>query len=236
MSPILLIHICSAIVGLLSGYMAMAFRKGSRWHGAAGTVFFVSMISMTLSAAWVAEFLRPNKLNLVVAMLTFYLVSTAWWAAKRRDPKPGRFDLGALLFIFVVGAAGLAYGFEAANSATGTKDRMPAAIYFVFGTIAMLCATSDVRMFIRGSLAGGHRIARHLWRMCLALLIATMSFYPGQAKLFSRAIRSTNLLYVPHVMLIGAMLFWLVRVSARRRARVKEVARREPPIGAAVRA
>ncbi|HEX7829340.1 MAG TPA: DUF2306 domain-containing protein [Thermoanaerobaculia bacterium] len=236
MSPILLIHICSAIVGLLSGYMAMAFRKGSRWHGAAGTVFFVSMISMTLSAAWVAEFLRPNKLNLVVAMLTFYLVSTAWWAAKRRDPKPGRFDLGALLFIFVVGAAGLAYGFEAANSATGTKDRMPAAIYFVFGTIAMLCATSDVRMLIRGSLAGGHRIARHLWRMCLALLIATMSFYPGQAKLFSAAVRSTNLLYVPHVILIGAMLFWLVRVSTRRRARVKEVARREPPIGVAVRA
>jgi uncharacterized membrane protein len=236
MSPILFIHISSATVGLLSGFMAMAFRKGSRWHGAAGTVFLVSMISMSLSGAYAAEFIKPIKANLIAALLTFYLVSTGWWAAKRRDPKPGRFDLGALLFIFVIGASGLAYGFEAANSATGTKDHMPAVIYFVFGTVALLCATSDVRMFIRGSLSGGHRIARHLWRMCLALLIATASFYPGQAKLFSASIRTTNLLYVPHVLLIGSMLFWLVRVSARRRAKVKEIARRDTMIGSALRA
>ena len=54
--------------------------------------------------------------------------------------------------------------------------------------------------------------------MCLALMIATMSFYPGQAKLFSKALRATNLLFIPHVLLIGATIFWLYRISLRKRA------------------
>ena len=84
-TTLLLVHICSATVGLLSGFMAMAFRKGSNWHGAAGTVFFVSMLLMSSSGAYIAAFLKPVAINVVAATLTFYLVSTAWRAAKKRD-------------------------------------------------------------------------------------------------------------------------------------------------------
>src|SRR5687768_5331977 len=102
--PFLLVHICSAIIALLSGFMAMAFRKGSGLHGAAGTVFFVSMISMC-SCGWViAAFLRPNMLNVVVSMLTLYLVSTAWRAARKREGGTSRFDAVALLFVSGVAA------------------------------------------------------------------------------------------------------------------------------------
>jgi len=45
MNPLLMVHICGAIVGLLSGFMAMALRKGSGLHGAAGSVFSVSLLS-----------------------------------------------------------------------------------------------------------------------------------------------------------------------------------------------
>ena len=53
--------------------------------------------------------------------------------------------------------------------------------------------------------------------MSLALLFATASFYPGQARLFPKWLRATNLLYIPHVLLIGAMFFFLYRFSARKR-------------------
>ena len=36
---LILIHVCSATVGLLSGFLAMVFRKGSGLHGAAGSNF-----------------------------------------------------------------------------------------------------------------------------------------------------------------------------------------------------
>jgi uncharacterized membrane protein len=216
-SPLLMLHICAAIVGLLSGFAAMIFRKGSNWHGAAGTVFFVSMLAMSSSAAYIALVHRPNKLNVIAGLLTFYLVATAWRAGRNRAGLIAAPDKIAFAFILFVGITGIAYGFQAASSPRGTKDGMPAAIYFIFGTVALLCATNDLRMLRRGSLTGAKRIARHLWRMCLALLIATLSFFPGQGRLFPKWLKATNLLYIPHVLLIGSMLFWLYRVSVRKR-------------------
>ena len=53
--------------------------------------------------------------------------------------------------------------------------------------------------------------------MSVALLFASFSFYPGQGRHFAKWLRDTNLLYVPHVLLIGAMLLWLYRVSVLKR-------------------
>jgi len=39
-SPLLLPHIIGGTLG--SGFVAVLLRKGSRWHGVAGNVFFIS--------------------------------------------------------------------------------------------------------------------------------------------------------------------------------------------------
>src|SRR5438876_537152 len=215
--PLLMLHICGAIVGLLSGFMAMALRKGSGLHGAAGNVFFVSMLSMSAAGAYMAAFIKPNNGNVMGGVLTFYLVATGWMAARRRERIVGVFDWSALLVVLAIGAAAVTWGFQAATSQSGLKDGYPPFLYFVFGSIALLFAASDVRMVVRGGVFGAHRIARHLWRMCLALLFATLSFYPSRAHLFPKWVNDTHLLYVPHVLLAGAMLFALYRVSVRKR-------------------
>ena len=38
-SPLLLFHIVTGTLGMLSGFVAIFFRKGSRRHGVAGKVF-----------------------------------------------------------------------------------------------------------------------------------------------------------------------------------------------------
>jgi len=216
-TTLLLLHVCSAAVGLLSGFTAMLFRKGSGLHGAAGTIFFLSMLCASGAGAYLAGFAHPNAGNVMGSTLTFYLVATAWVAAKRRAGKPGIFDVGALLFALGIATAGATWGFQAASSPTGSKHGYPAALFFIFGSIALLFAASDVRMLVRGGVFGAKRIARHLWRMCLALLFALLSFYPGQApRFFAKWLRETNLPYVPHVLVAGAMIFWLYRVSVRK--------------------
>lgn len=216
MHPLLILHVCGAAIGMLAGYSAMLFRKGSGLHGAAGSVFFVSMLTASGAGAYLAAFVHPNSGNVMGSTLTFYLVATAWVAAKRRVGKPGLFDGGALLFALAIATAGAAWGIETAHSVTGRKDQYPAPFYFIFGSIALLFAVSDIRMMVRGGVFGAKRIARHLFRMCLALFFATMSFYPGQAKFFPQWLRATNLLYVPAVLLVGAMFLWLYRVSVRK--------------------
>jgi hypothetical protein len=154
-----LLHVCSAAVGLLAGFVAMALRKGSGLHGAAGTIFFLSILTASGIGACIAAFLHPNSGNVMGSVLTFYLVATAWVAARRRDGKTGIFDLGALLFALAI-TAGPTWGFQAASSQAGSKDGYAAGFYFVFGWIALRFAASDLRMLVRGGVFGAQRVAR----------------------------------------------------------------------------
>jgi uncharacterized membrane protein len=216
-STLVMIHVCNAVVGLLSGVLSMLFRKGSGLHRVAGNIFFVSMLSMSGSGVLIAAFLRPNHGNVMAGSLTFYMVATGWRAGRRRDGKADAFDVGALLAVLAVVAAGVMWGFEAAASPGGSKGGYSAAFFVVFCCIALLFAASDVRLLVRGGVSGAHRIARHLWRMCLALLIAGFSFFPGQARLFSPAVLRTMVFYLPHLLLIGAMFYYRFRLRVRKR-------------------
>jgi uncharacterized membrane protein len=217
----ILFHVCGAVVALIAGALSMLFRKGAGLHRAAGTVFFASMVLMSLSGAWIATVYRPNVGNVTVALLTFYLVTTSWVAARRREGGTGAFDLAALAIVLGVVIADFTFGIQAARSPHGVKDHIPAAIYFVFGTIALLFASSDVRMIARGGVTGARRIARHLLRMSFAFLIAVFSLYPGRPQVFPKWLKATNLLYIPHVLVIGAIAFWMVRTLGRKRRRAE---------------
>ncbi len=212
MSTILVLtHICGATIGILSGFLAMIVRKGSGLHAAAGTIFFVSMLGMSTSAVIIAGFIRPVPLNVVAGSLTFYLVLTAWWTARHRQGGTSPFDWFGLALALAVGAGAFIFGIRA----VGKPGAGPAVAFFIFGSVALLFAASDVRLLARGGVTGARRISRHLTRMCLALLIATLSFFPGQAKLFSKAVRANNFMYVPHLLLVGAMIYWLIRMRRR---------------------
>lgn len=214
LTPLLLVHICGAVIGILSGFAAMLLPKGRGLHAAAGTVFFVSMLTMSASAAFIATFLRPVHINVVVSLLTIYLVVTARRALRNRATAFDAFDTGAMIYVFAL--ALLAYAFGLGAGAGREVVRIPAPAYFIFGTVALLCALTDLRFLRSGGLVGPRRLVRHLWRMGLALLIATLSLYPGQAKLFPPAWRETKLLIVPHLLLFGSMIVYALRMRRKR--------------------
>jgi hypothetical protein len=54
-SLILAIHVCGGVAGLLSGTAAMSFQKGSSPHGQAGSVFFISMLTMGSTAVYLGN-------------------------------------------------------------------------------------------------------------------------------------------------------------------------------------
>ena len=211
MSDALIIHIGAGALGLLSGAAAVSAEKGARLHRAAGHVFFVWMLAMSASGAYLA-YLKPDMLSVVVGVLTFYLVATAWATVRRGEGAVGAFDAVALIVALAAGAGGLVFGLEAAGSDTGLKDGFPAAIYFAFAAVALLSAALDISVILRGGIAGAQRIARHLWRMCFALFLAVSSFFLGQADMFPEPVREIYLLAIPVVAALLAMAFWLVRV------------------------
>jgi hypothetical protein len=210
-TPILILHICTGTLGMLSGFVAAALRKGSRQHAIAGDVFVISMLILSASGAYLA-IMKSQPGNIVGGALTFYLVATAWMTARRRDGGTSIFDWGALLIPSAVGATNLTWGIEAMLSQTGLKFDYPPGPYFFLGSVAVLSVMGDVRMLVRGGISGGQRIARHLWRMCFAWFIASASIFLARQQLFPVLMRKTGMIYVLSFLPLAVMLFWLIRV------------------------
>ena len=222
--PILIFHITGGVLGMLAGTAAMLFRKGSDRHRVAGDVFVVSMVCMATAAAYLA-FMKHQTGNVFGGMLTIYMVGTAWAAGRRGEAGLGVLGWGGFLFALSIGVLSVLHG-AAKISGRAPEDGVPAGMDLFLGSVMLLAAAGDLRMLLRGSIAGAERVSRHLWRMCFGWFIATGSFFLGQQQVFPAAIRKTGLLIVPAVLPLILLVFWLVRV------RFTNAYRRRTPLGA----
>jgi hypothetical protein len=150
--------------------------------------------------------------NVFGGVLTLYLVATAWVTARRGDGETGVFDLVGLVVALAIAAVAVIYGIEAAHSPTGTKGGSPAGGYVLPGSVALLAAIGDARILLRGGLCGAQRIARHLWRMCFALFVASASIFLARPQLFPTLLTKTHVLFLLGTLPLALMVFWLARV------------------------
>jgi len=211
-SPLLAFHISARSVGILSGAAAMSFRKGSPRHALAGKVFVISMLTMAATAVYLAV-IKHQTGNVLGGVFTFYLVATAWVTARRNDGETSIFDWFALIFPLAAGIALWISGARAVRHQMWSENGVPVGMNFFMGSVLLLAAAGDVRMLVRGGLFGAQRITRHLWRMCFGLFIATGSFFLGQGnKVFPSLIAQSNVLFVPALLPLLLLIFWLFRV------------------------
>jgi hypothetical protein len=223
-SPILIVHICAGTLGLLSGTAAMSFRKGSPRHVLAGKIFVASMFTMGVLAVYLA-ITRHQPNNIGGGILTVYLIGTAWLTARRRDGETSRFDWVVLLIPLAIGVLLWMNGVRVLRSGARSQGGVPVGMMFFMGSVCLLAAAGDVRMLLRGGVAGVKRIARHLWRMCFGLFIAAGSFFLGPqnrplrllstvglGQHLSPALFSTTLYLILTILPLILLIFWLVRV------------------------
>ena len=214
--PLLFLHITGGMVGLLSGAVAMVYRKGSLGHRMAGNVFVVAMVIMGACACPLA-LMKHQPNNFFGGLLTFYLVTTAWLTGRQRERETGMLDWAALVFALVLGGSLLTLSALVASGIRAKQPGVPIGMYFFLSMIVLLAAAGDVRMLVRGGISGPKRIARHLWRMCFGLFIATGSFFLGQQQVFPAALRKQYLLVPLAVLPLLLLIYWLVRVQFSQR-------------------
>ncbi|WP_116236197.1 hypothetical protein [Parasphingopyxis lamellibrachiae] len=211
-SLILLLHIASGGVAVAAGAVALFSAKGSTVHRGAGNLFFGSMLAMAAAGTYLA-WVAPMMITVLAGLFTGYLVATSWMTVRRPEGVSGPFDIAAFLVALAIGAGGFFYGFEATNSETGLVDGFSAGPYFFFGGLALLAAAGDALLIVRRGISGAQRIARHLWRMCLALYFAVGSLFTGPgASAFPESLQGSAWLSAPEMIVAAMMLFWLVRV------------------------
>lgn len=206
------LHIVTGALALLFGVVAFTSRKGAFLHKKSGLFFVIAMLLMT-SSAMVLAAANAKTLSLIAGCLTFYLVATAFLTVHSFKQYQRIYLVILMCFGLIVGIFGLREGIQILAAGSDTIDGKPVQVLLVFSSIALIGSIFDLRVIYSGSLKGKQRLIRHIWRIGLAMLIATASFFLGQAQVIPEAIRSTVLLVTPVLLVILLTLFWLIRIQ-----------------------
>jgi uncharacterized membrane protein len=217
------IHIAAGGLAIVLGGVALVAKKGGTIHRRSGLLFVYAMLTMGTSGSILA---LPNGLtdgNVMAGLMTAYFVGTALTTVRAASPWTGRINATALTVVIALALGAIVGGFNGVNrpgvSPGGVPFRTIGVMSFVLATVMTLAAIGDIRVLRRGPLAGGRRLARHLWRMCFALFIAAGSFFSIEervAKVLPEPFTTGPMRALPILLLFGAMFYWLWRVRGRR--------------------
>ena len=214
---LLYLHIGGGTLGMLSGVGALLSRKGEWAHRFAGNVFFLSMLVTYAIGAGVAPFLSEGQRpNTIAGIMALYLLISGWMAVKRPENTSGRLEVFGLGVAVLVASAGGLFMYMGAHSASGTIDGSPPQAFLVFALAGTFAALGELNVILRGGISGAARVARHLWRMCFSLFIASGSFFLGQQQVMPEWMRDSPLLLVAALAPLAFMFFWLIRVRLTR--------------------
>jgi len=205
------IHIIAGLIAIAAGFVALYTVKGMKRHRKSGTVFVYAMLVLAGTGATIAA-IKSQPANVMGGLMSIYLVTTGVLTLRPRDEKMRVIDAASLAAAIALAFLSTRLAFEIARSPTGTMNGVPPAPLFAFGAVATLGAIGDLRVILARGLQGTQRIARHLWRMCFALFIASGSFFLGQAKVFPKPIRIIPLLAIPAFLPLLFLIYWLARV------------------------
>jgi len=211
MTPSLFVHVAAGSIGIICGAAALSVRKGSRFHRAFGKLFLVSMATAAALGAYLGVTAHRGAL-LIGGILACYMLATAWMTVHRKAATIGTFERIAPFGALGVAALCLSFGIQATNSKMGHFQGIPAAAYYGQALVAALALGLDIKIILRGGISGVPRIARHIWRVCLAFFEATSAFFIGQQKVMPAIMHGSPILIALGIAPLVVMVFWLVRV------------------------
>ena len=213
---VLAFHFAMGLIAIVAGFIALAARKGGAWHRTSGVVFVYTMILLGITAAGISVY--EGKLA-TSGVIVVYFALTAY-ATVRPLPAVGRRVNIGLMALALGGAAVMyAFAFLALDVPGKQIDGAPAGMMFFLGTVLLLAAIGDLRMISAGGINGTRRLARHLWRMCFSLFIASGSFFLGQMKFIPERIRFVPLIVGLAVGPLVVLVYWMWRVRLRQNLR-----------------
>jgi uncharacterized membrane protein len=203
----LLFHIIGGGLVLLCGFIALCASKGLNLHKLSGNIFYIAMVILSLSAAYLEYQLGDIP---IMGILSLYFAYTSWITIKRQEQQVGKLEYVGFLIITTSAITFYKWGWDIVYNGKVLEGTLPIEGYFIFGSFAAFAAILDLTMLIQGGVAGAHRIARHLWRMCIAFLMAILSFLDQD--IFPESITNTGLLWLPVTLLVLMMIYWLCRL------------------------
>jgi len=128
----LFLHVVSGGVALITGFLAILFKKGQSKHRMAGRMYYYSMLVVGLSAITIA-FMKHNHFLLHIGIFSGYLVYSGYRAIQEKNFRANALDW-ILLFVTLANS-----GFMIASMNI---------ILVVFGGIGLVLSLGDLRFYV----------------------------------------------------------------------------------------
>lgn len=216
MTLLLPLHVVAGATAIAFGFIALFAMKGAAMHRATGQVFVCAMLVMSLSGTVMAFGRAGAAVNIPAGLVTAYLVITSLVTVRPASVELRRVERTAMWAAFALGVASIvASVVNASRGSIGVVSPL-----LLFGILVLSAGVGDWRMIRAGGLQGGARLKRHLWRMSVALFIASASFFLGPVRRIPVPLRGPAFRLIPLVVLV-TMAYWLWRVGRRRIARTR---------------
>jgi hypothetical protein len=207
------LHVIGGVIGVVSGLVALYAVKGARLHRRSVTLFVYAMLVVSLSGAMMAVGRHGAAMNIPAGLVTAYLVITSLLTVQPPSARSRQAEHGAMIAVFALGLASI--GSAVVSAGKGNAGFVPPLL--MFGILALSAGVGDRRMIRAGGVQGSARLKRHLWRMCVALFIASASIL-GPARRIPEPLRVPPLRLIPLVVLV-TMVYWLWRLRRNRTSR-----------------
>ncbi|HYE44797.1 MAG TPA: hypothetical protein VEA44_03385 [Caulobacter sp.] len=221
-AAVLVFHVAVGTVASLTGFAALLSRKGARLHREAGAVWVGAMTILAASIV-ILGLLISSPGDLIAGLFVFYLAGSGWLAVWRAPNTFGWPERAAVLIPLATAALSILGAAALMTAPGGLPPDLPPGqrpqVGLTVAAIALLAAGLDVRVMLKGGLAGPARVSRHLWRLCLALFMATGSFGAQVPVMLKRIdVGSPPLLVIfgPAILVLVLLAFWMVRVRIGR--------------------
>jgi uncharacterized membrane protein len=225
MHMLLPIHIAAGGLAIVLGAVALSVKKGGRLHRRSGLLFVAAMLVMGFSASLLGLMKSPTDPNVRSGFMVAYFVLTALTTVRPASRRTRIINAAGLLMASTLAIFAIVGGVRIFNLPGRTYQGIPFFAPLFIGVILTLAAAGDVRVLRSGMPRGGPRLARHLWRMCFALLIAAGSFFSIRervARILPEPFTSGPMRALPIVLLLVTMIYWLWKVRRRRTTAIAE--------------
>jgi hypothetical protein len=196
-------------LALASAGAALAIPKGAASHRAAGRLFVLAMVATAACEAVAGAFLA-SQIAVVAGVAALYLTATAWLTVRRRPRRAGVIDVYGMMIACAAAAGGIALAMEPNADPSWRLEGLPPQSAWGLAALAGLGAAMDIRVILAGGVSGAQRIARHVWRMGGALLIAAPAVLFGREATLTKGWGS-SVLSAAELAIVGLTAFWLLR-------------------------
>ena len=208
MNALTMIHIAGGTIALLAGALALIYRKGGASHRNAGIAFAASMLVMAVPATGMSLAIG-KPFDSLSGVLTIYFVLTGVFTYRFEAYRPGLLmGLGAFCMLGYLGV-------EIYGSLTGVRETdAPPGAGYVFATLLALALIGDARR-LRQAYPYRRAKVRHVWRMSVAFLMATVNIFGVRPHLFPTWLQESGLLILLAFGPLLVMAWWMFVLRPR---------------------